>query len=122
MDDLPKDLIGKFEAMGFDKATDHFMGFYNGKSVKLYIFKGDKNTLGIFTSVKFKSENEATKAAESYSGDCVAIPRENWVEMTRVVELDVFEEYRKPDFEKKVGREIDTVIEEARKLKMSVRA
>ncbi len=122
MDDLPKDLIEKFEAMGFDKATDHFMGFYNGKSVKLYIFKGEKNTLGIFTSVKFKSDEEARGAAESYSGGCVAIPRENWVEVTKIVDLDVFEEYRNPDFEERIGREIDSVIEEARKLKMSVRA
>jgi len=122
MDDLPKDLIEKFESMGFDKATDHFMGFYNGKSVKLYIFKGEKNTLGIFTSVKFRSEDDAVSAAENYSGECIAIPRENWVEVTKVVDLDVFEEFRKQDFEDRIGREIDTVIEEARKLKMSVRA
>lgn len=118
MDDLPKDLIKKFEDMGFEKATDHFFGFFNGKNVKLYIFKGETNTVGIYISVKFKTEEEAEKVAESYDGECVAIPRENWVELMKVVELDVFKEYRKPEFEENLGREIETVVDEARKLKM----
>lgn len=117
MDDLPKDLIEKFESMGFDKATDHFMGFVGGKSVKLYIFKGDSNSLGVFTSVKFRSEEEAEKVAEKYSGEYVAIPRENWVELSRIVDVDVFRDYRNPDFEKVINGEIKKLIEEAKKLK-----
>lgn len=117
MDDLPKDLIEKFESMGFDKATDHFMGFVNGKSVKLYIFKGDSNSLGVFTSVKFRNESEAERVAERYEGEFIAIPRENWVELSKIVDIDVFKEYRNPDFDDMVNREVELLIAEAKKLK-----
>ncbi|MBE8540642.1 DUF169 domain-containing protein [Geoglobus acetivorans] len=117
MDDLPKDLIERFEQMGFDKSTDHFFGFVSGKSVKLYIFKGEKNTLGIYTSVKFKSEEEAERVAESYAGEYVLMPRENWIEIMKVSDIDVFQEYRKPDFEKRLNSEIEKIVEEARRIK-----
>jgi len=117
MDDLPKELIERFESMGFDKATDHFMGFVNGKSVKLYVFKGDSNSLGVFTSVKFRSEEEAERVAERYSGNYVAIPRENWVELSGIVDIDVFKDYRRPDFEEIINGEVERLVEEARRLK-----
>jgi len=118
MDDLPRDLIEKFEKMGFDKATDHFMGFVNGKSVKLYIFKGDSSSIGIFTSVKFKDEMEAERVAENYRGEYVAIPRENWVELTKIVDIDVFKKYKSPDFEDWILKEVEGITQEAKKLKM----
>ncbi len=117
MDDLPRDLIERFESMGFDKATDHFMGFVGGKSVKLYIFKGDSNSLGVFTSVKFRSEEEAQRVAEKYSGEYVAIPRENWIELSKIVDVDVFRDYRNPEFEEVIDKEIESLIEESKKLK-----
>ncbi len=117
MDDLPKDVIEKFEKMGFDKATDHFFGFFNGKTVKVYIFKGERSALGIFTSVKFKSEDEAEKVVESYDGEYQLIRRENWVDVSKILDIDVFSEVKKDDFEEKLFDEMEKLIKEAKKLK-----
>ena len=116
MDDLPKDVVEKFEKMGFDKATDHFFGFHNGKTVKVYIFK-DTNALGIYTSVKFKSEEEAEKVVENYKGDYILLKRENWIDVSKIIEMDVVSEIRKGDFEELLNAELDKLVEEARKLK-----
>ncbi|MET1125153.1 MAG: DUF169 domain-containing protein [Archaeoglobaceae archaeon] len=39
-DDLPEHVKKKFMEMGFDKATDHFMGYFNGTIVNVYVFRG----------------------------------------------------------------------------------
>ena len=116
MDDLPRDVIEKFESMGFDKATDHFFGFYNGKTVKVYIFR-DTNALGLYTSVKFKSEEEAEKVVERYKGEYVLLKRENWVDVSKILEVDVISEIRKGNFEELLNSELERIVKEAKKLK-----
>lgn len=119
MDDLPKRVIEKFEEMGFDKATDHFMGMHNGKVVKLYVMKGEKlSGVAVFTSVKFKSEDEAEKVVGSYSGSGLLYRRENWVDVSKIIEFDDLERaIREPDFERRLLDVIEEVIREAKDLK-----
>lgn len=119
MDDLPKRVIEKFEGMGFDKATDHFMGMHNGKVVKLYVMKGEKlSGVAVFTSVKFRSEDEVEKVVESYKGSCLLYHRENWVDVSKIIEFDDLERaIKEPDFDRKFFDVVEEVIREAKDLK-----
>jgi len=119
MDDLPKRVIEKFEELGFEKATDHFIGMYNGKIVNIYVMRGDRiSNIGVFTSVKFRSDDEAKKVVEQYSGNSFIYQRENWVDIYRIVEFEDLEEIvGEKKFEKELIRNIEAIIQEARKIK-----
>ncbi len=117
MDDLPLDVVNSFEKLGFDKATDHFIGFYNGRVVKIYIFKGDRNAIGIYSSVKFKNEEDAENVVNKYDGNLIVSKRENWVEVSHIEDMDVFREVKSPGFEERIKKLIEIVVEEAKKIK-----
>lgn len=121
MDDLPKSVIEKFEEMGFDKATDHFMGMHNGKMVKLYIMRTDRlSSVVVFTSVKFKNEEEAKRVVESYSGSGLPHHRENWGDLSKTVEFDDLEKaVREADFEKRIFDVVEELVREVKRLKVS---
>jgi uncharacterized protein (DUF169 family) len=122
MDDLPEHVKRKLENMGFDKATDHFTGFFNGKVVKLYIFKNKiANRIGVFTSVKFKGEEEAESAISNFNGDFSVLKRENWVELSKIIQLsdDISRAVRNPEFDKVLRMELEKIVSAAKKLKKS---
>lgn len=40
MDDVPTPLVDKLVSMGFEKATEHFMGYFGSSIVRLHVLKG----------------------------------------------------------------------------------
>ncbi len=119
MDDLPKYVVERFEKLGFDKATDHFIGIFNGKIIKIYVLKGEKiYGIAVILSIKFKDERTAEKVISKYDGNFILNRRENWIDISKVLEFENFEEYvLKKEFEEKLDEEIKSLILESKKIK-----
>lgn len=113
-DDLPEHVKKKFMAMGFDKATDHFMGYINGKIVSVYVFRGEvSDRIAIYTSLKFRSEEEAEKALEAFDdGEVIAYRREKWLEVSKVLKLeeDIARAVKRPEFERWFLGEVEGLV------------
>jgi uncharacterized protein (DUF169 family) len=96
MSDIPDHLKEGLLKLGFERATDHFFGEIEGRSVRLYIDKDENGRLSrltIYAPVKLpsgeKSEMAAARANELLAGEGFAKARENWLDL--VVKAD-FEE------------------------------
>jgi uncharacterized protein (DUF169 family) len=128
-DDLPDHVKRKFEAVGFEKASDHFVGYVNGTIVNIYIFRGEIiNRIGIFASVRLKSENEAEAAVRKLSeglgeNGYIITRRENWVELSKIIILDedISRFVRKPQFEKIIREEVEEISSRAKSIKKDLR-
>ncbi len=118
MDDLPRHIVERFEKLGFDKATDHFIGMFNGKIIRLYILKGEKlYGVAIFTSIKCKDEKEAERIIKNYKGDLILVRRENWIDVSKTLEYENFEEdVLRDEFERELKNTIDVIIKESKSL------
>jgi len=90
MDDIPRHLKEAFIQLGFDKSTDHFYGEFVDKVFRVYIDKDERGftKMTAHYPLKFKSEQEATKAIDrakellaGASGEATIIPRENWLDL-----------------------------------------
>lgn len=88
MSDIPEHLKEGLLKLGFEKATDHFFGEIEGKSVRLYIDKDESGTLSRLTiyapmklASKEKSEMIAARANELLAGEGFAKARENWLDL-----------------------------------------
>jgi len=90
MDDIPRHLKEAFIQLGFDKSTDHFYGEFVDKVFRIYIDKDERGftKMTAHYPLKFKSEQEATKAIDrakellaGAGGEATIIPRENWLDL-----------------------------------------
>lgn len=120
-DDLPEHVKKAFMAMGFDKATDHFLGYVNGSIVNVYVFKGEvSNRIAIFASVKFRNEDEAEKAVNTLSDDEVIVYRRgNWVELSKILTLDedIGRAVRRDGFERWFTAEVEQLAAKTKELR-----
>ncbi len=128
MDDLPKNAVKTITEMGFDKATDHFMGYAGKHIIRMYAIKNEKGRIEeitLYLPLKFKDEDEAERifdrAEEFFSEPYMIRLRENWLDIILPVELfaplqRVVQDREK--FENIINSAIDTLttkVEEFRK-------
>lgn len=117
-DDIPEYLVKKIEDLGFYKATDHFAGVFDGRIVKLHVYKGEDSLIGIFTSLKFGSEDEARRVEEAQvPQDFYLQRRENWIDVSKIVDFE--EALSKNEFQKLLKKEISSLLEYSKTLKQS---
>ncbi|KUK04560.1 MAG: hypothetical protein PWR26_473 [Methanosarcinales archaeon] len=124
MDDIPKPLVDKLVSMGFEKATDHFMGYFGNSIVRLHVLKDDDmSEFSLHLPVRFGSEEEAKRAIESATGMEINLRRrENWVDIALVVSMHepLHRACRKEYFEEEIKRAIEGMLEAERKLRKAV--
>jgi len=127
MDDIPAGAVSAIEKIGFGKGTDQFFGRFATEIVRLYTPKdkdGKITSLTLHIPVKFKDGETASKANEK-AGETLEKPmlhrvRDNWVDIA--LPLDLGEtlnraSMRGEKFEALVRSGIDTILNEAEKLK-----
>jgi uncharacterized protein (DUF169 family) len=127
MDDIPAGAVSAIEKIGFGKGTDQFFGRFGTEIVRLYTPKekdGKIISLTLHIPVKFKDVETASKANEK-AGEIFEKPmlhrvRDNWVDIA--LPLDLGEtlnraSMRGEKFEALVRSGIDTILNEAEKLK-----
>jgi uncharacterized protein (DUF169 family) len=127
MDDIPQGAVLAIEKIGFGKGTDQFFGRFGAEIVRLYTPKekdGKITSLTLHIPVKFKDSEIASKANEK-AGEILEKPmlhrvRDNWVDIA--LPLDLGEtlnraSMRGEKFEALVKSGIDTILNEAEKLK-----
>ena len=120
MDDLPKNAVKTITEMGFDKATDHFMGYAGKHIIRMYAIKNERGRieeLTLYLPLKFRDEDEARRmyerAGEHFSEPYMVRLRENWLDIVLPVELfaplqRVVQDREK--FENIINSAIDTLI------------
>jgi len=127
MDDISAGAVSAIEKIGFGKGTDQFFGRFGTEIVRLYTPKekdGKITSLTLHIPVKFKDVETASKANEK-AGEILEKPmlhrvRDNWVDIA--LPLDLGEtlnraSMRGEKFEALVRSGIDTILNEAAKLK-----
>jgi uncharacterized protein (DUF169 family) len=127
MDDIPAGAVAAIEKIGFGKGTDQFFGRFGTEIVRLYTPKdkdGKITSLTLHIPLKFK-DNETASRANEKAGEILEKPmlhrvRDNWVDIA--LPLDLGEtlnraSMRGEKFEALVKSGIDTILNEAEKLK-----
>ncbi len=127
MDDLPKNAVKAIADFGFDKATDHFFGFFNGQIIRMYAIKGEDGKvkeLTFYLPVKFKNTEIAggmyNKAREFFSEPYMIRLRDNWIDI--VLPVDLFAPIQrvvqqKDKFESILNSAIDQITEKVKEFK-----
>jgi uncharacterized protein (DUF169 family) len=117
-DDIPQHVVERLERIGFYKATDHFAGMFEGRIVKLHVFRGEE-TVGLFTSIRFSSEEEAKVVKSEFEDplskcEVYIQRRENWLDLSKIIEFELVS--GDGEFEKRIREEVSKLLDCSKKI------